>query len=137
MVFDRSLLERIDEPEQQDRRLNADPAQLSRSIARNLTRMLNVRQGSVATLPDFGMPDFNDLVGRFPDGLNLIRRAIRASIERYEPRLRRVAVKHIVNEDDPLDLRFRITASMILEDRDEPVAFETLIGSSGQIQIRG
>jgi type VI secretion system protein len=137
MVFDRSLLERIDEPEQRDRRLNADPAQLSRSIARNLTRMLNVRQGSVSTLPDYGMPDFNDLVGRFPDGLNLMRRAIRTSIERYEPRLRRVAVKHIVNDDDPLDLRFRITASMILEDRDEPVAFETLIGNSGQIQIRG
>ena len=137
MVFDRSLLERIDEPEQRDRRLNADPAQLSRSIGRNLTRMLNVRQGSVSTLPDYGMPDFNDLVGRFPDGLNLMRRAIRTSIERYEPRLCRVAVKHIVNEDDPLDLRFRITASMILEDRDEPVAFETLIGSSGQIQIRG
>jgi type VI secretion system protein len=137
MVFDRSLLERIDEPEQRDRRLNADPAQLSQSIARNLTRMLNVRQGSVSTLPDYGMPDFNDLVGRFPDGLNLMRRAIRTSIERYEPRLRRVTVKHVVNEDDPLDLRFRITASMILEDRDEPVAFETLIGSSGQIKIRG
>jgi type VI secretion system protein len=137
MVFDRSLLERIDEPEEQDRRLNADPARLSRSIARHLTRMLNVRQGSVSTLPEYGMPDFNDLVGRFPDGLNLIRRAIRASVERYEPRLSRVAVKHIVNEDDPLNLRFRITASMILEDRDEPVTFDTLIGSSGQIQIRG
>ncbi len=137
MVFDRSLLERIDEPERRDRRLNADPAQLSRSIARHLSRMLNVRQGSVATLPEYGMPDFNDLVGRFPDGLNLIRRAIRASIEQYEPRLRRVAVKQVVNEDDPLDLRFRISASMILEDRDEPVAFETLIGSSGQIQVRG
>lgn len=136
MAFDRSLLERIDEPEAPGRRLNADPARLSESIARHLTRMLNVRQGSVATLPDYGMPDFNDLINQFPDGLNVIRRAIRDSVEAYEPRLRRVAVKHVLNEDDPTDLRFKISASMILDDRDEPVVFETLIGASGQVRVR-
>ena len=136
MVFDRSLLERIDEPEEQGRRLNADPARLSASIGRHLTRMLNVRQGSVATLPDYGMPDFNDLINQFPDGVNVIRRAIRDSIERYEPRLRRVSVKQVRNEDDPLDLRFTISASMILDDGEEPVVFETLIGDSGQVRVR-
>lgn len=136
MALDRSLLERIDEPEEQGRRLSADPLRMSESIARHLTRMLNVRQGSCTTLPDYGMPDFNDLISQFPDGLNQIRRAIRDSVERYEPRLRRVSVKHVLDEADPLDLRFRITASMILDDREEPVTFETLIGDSGQVQVR-
>ena len=136
MAFDRSLLERIDEPEDPGRRLSADPARMSESIARHLTRMLNVRQGNCAALPDYGMPDFNDLIGQFPDGLNQIRRAIRASIERYEPRLRRVKVKHVYDEADPLDLRFRITAAMVLDGREEAVSFETLIGESGQVQVR-
>lgn len=136
MAFDRTLLERIDEPEEQGRRLNADPTRMAKSIARHLTQMLNVRQGACAALPDYGMPDFNDLAGRFPDGLNQIRRAIRDSVELYEPRLRRVAVKHVRDEDNPLDLRFRITGSMILDDHDETVAFDTLIGGSGQVQVR-
>lgn len=136
MAFDRSLLERIDEPDEARHRQGTDPARLSQSIGRHLARMLNVRQGSVVTLPDYGMPDFNDLVNQFPDGLNVIRRAIRESIERYEPRLRRVSVRHILIEEDPLDLRFRISASMILEDGEQPVAFETLIGGSGQVQVR-
>ena len=78
----------------------------------------------------------DDLIGQFPDGLNHIRRAIRDSVERYEPRLRRISVKHLRDEDNPLDLRFRVSASMILDDREEPVSFETLVGQSGQVQVR-
>ncbi len=135
-TFERTVLERIDEPELDTRRMDVDPSQVAASVARHLTRMLNVRQGSVAILPDYGMPDFNDMAAQFPDGLNAVRRAIRDSIERYEPRLRRVSVKHVVNEDDPLDLRFRVSASLIVGEREQPVAFRTLIGHSGQVQVR-
>ncbi|MFQ5773100.1 MAG: type VI secretion system baseplate subunit TssE [Kiloniellaceae bacterium] len=136
MTFERSLLERIGDPDEDGRRLHVDPARLAESVARHLTRMLNVRQGSVITLPDYGMPDFNDLFVRFPDGLNAIRRAIKDSVEKYEPRLRRVAVQYVLDEEDPLNLRFKITARLVIGDRAEPVAFETLIGDSGRVQVR-
>jgi type VI secretion system protein len=136
MVSERSLLERIDNPDEPERRLGANATRMAESIANHLTRMLNVRQGSCEALPDYGMPDFNDLIGQFPDGLNHIRRAIRDSVERYEPRLRRITVKHLRDEDNPLDLRFRVSASMILDDREEQVSFETLVGQSGQVQVR-
>lgn len=138
MAYEKSLLERIDDPDDQDdRRLNADPHRISQSVIRHLSKMLNVRQGSVLALPDYGMPDFNDLSTQFPDAINAIRRVIKESLEKYEPRLRRVTVRHIPNEDDPLDLRFEIVARLVADGQEAPILFETMVGDSGHVRIRG
>ncbi len=135
MAASRTLLERIDAPETGGRRIAHDVDEAMRSVAEHLTCMFNVRQGSVAVAPDYGMPDFNDLLTRFPDALNLIRKSIQTSVDKYEPRLSRVTVRAIANDDDPFDLRFKIAGRLALGDEDCSVSFEALVGPSGRVKV--
>ncbi|MBC3766680.1 type VI secretion system baseplate subunit TssE [Neptunicella marina] len=137
MIFEKSLLERIDDPQPQDSRsLNVDPGKVSDSITRHLSNMFNVRQGSVMTLDDYGMPDFNDIIRDFPNAIKVIRNVIRDAIRQYEPRLKRVSVTHIADPNHPLELFFQIKAELQLEDETLPIAFETVVGDSGSVKIR-
>ena len=45
-------------------RLVPDADKLATAVLSHLARLLNTRQGSAATQPDYGLPDFNDLVTR-------------------------------------------------------------------------
>lgn len=135
---EKTLLERVDggDPDVERRsRVNAQDA--VDSVVAHLGRLLNVRRGSVPTLPDYGMPDFNDLV--FEDGriVNAVRAAIVDVVTKYEPRLTRLSVTYVPDEDNVLDLRFRITATLVLEGNRAPVTFDTLIGDKGQVKVRG
>lgn len=137
MVFDRSLLERIDEPDASGaRNLDIDPSKVSESVINHLRNMFNVRRGSVMTLDDYGMPDFNDIVSDFPNAIKVIRGVIRDSIRNYEPRLKQVSVTHLVDESRPLDLFFRVKAELHLDGQKVPLMFETVVGDSGSVKVR-
>jgi len=114
-----------------------DINKVSESIIEHLRNMFNVRQGSVMTLDDYGMPDFNDMVADFPNAIKVIRTVIRDSIRKYEPRLSRVSVTHVVDEDRPLDLFFRVKAEVNLDGELVPVVFETVVGDSGSVKVGG
>jgi len=135
--LEQTLLERINNPEQGAYRLNPEPHLVVASILRHLRKMLNVRQGSVCTLPDYGIPDLNSLFLLYPDAVLALRKIIRNSLEKYEPRLRRVKVRHLPDEDDPLMLRFEITAQLVLDGNSTPVRFETAVGHNGRVKVRG
>lgn len=136
-MFDKSLLERIDDPESANSRtLELDPGKLSESVLLHLRNMFNVRQGSVMTLDEYGMPDFNDMVNDFPNAIKVIRTVIRDLIRNYEPRLRQVAVSHVAVDDKPLDLFFQVKAELRIEGQNIPVTFETVVGDSGSVKIR-
>ena len=137
MAQERTLLERIDNPQQGGYRLTADPHKTVESVLEHLRKMLNVRQGSVCTLPDYGIPDLNSLFMQYPDAVLALRRIIRESLEKYEPRLRRVNVRYIPVEDDPLILRFEITARLAMDEKDSPIRFETVVGDNGEVRVRG
>jgi type VI secretion system protein len=79
------------------------------SIVEHLRVLLNSRRGNSPSAPEFGIPDFSDLVHNFPGAIQVLQRAIRETILAYEPRLKQVAVKHVPSED-PLTLRYEITA---------------------------
>jgi type VI secretion system protein len=132
-----TLLERMDQPDEAGYRLQSDIYRITDSVLNNLRKMLNVRQGSVSTLPDFGMPDLNDLYAQYPDPIIVLRRIIKELIENYEPRLTQVIVRYVSDEDDPLSLRFDITAHLEVDDKELPLRFETVVGDSGRIQVRG
>jgi type VI secretion system protein len=136
--MERSLLERIDHPEVESiRQLTPDTDELSRSILRNLQNMFNTRQGSVLTVAEYGSPDFNDLVDQFPDAIMEIRKSILYNVKEYEPRLKNIRVRHIPDEDNPLDLKFEISGQLNLGKSRTSVAFTTIMGDSGRIKIRG
>ncbi len=134
---ERTLLERIDagDPDP-ERRSRLDPQDAIDSVIAHLSRLLNVRRGSVPTLPDYGMPDFNDLAHEDARVVNAVRAAIVDVVTRYEPRLQRLSVTYVPDEDNVLDLRFRITATLMLEGDRAPVTFDTLIGDKGQVKVR-
>ena len=137
MAFEKSLFERIQHPEEGQYRLNVDANKVAESVLEHMRNLLNVRQGSVPAIPDYGLPDFNDMVSAFPDAIFELRRAIKTSIEKFEPRLCRVKVEHIPDEENPLNLRYEITAQLVTGDESTNVWFETTLDSAGKVAVRG
>lgn len=104
-------------------------------VIRHLGELLNVRQGAVPTRPDYGMPDINGLLNRFPDAIGVLGHAIGEQIRRFEPRLANPVVRHIPALEDPLTLRYAISADLLLDDRRERVSFASAIGDDGSIRL--
>jgi type VI secretion system protein len=137
MPRERSLLDRLRDPEPESvRTIHVNTARLADSVVANLRRLLNSRQGIAPTQLDYGIPDLCDVVHDFPDAITGMRKAIKASIEKYEPRLRKVNVKHVESADDPLGLRFEVTAELVTEEDKASVWIETRIDRSGQVVVR-
>jgi type VI secretion system protein len=137
VAFEQSLLERMDHPEQGGYRLAPDPHRTIDSILTHLRKMLNVRQGSVSTLPDYGIPDLNSLFMQYPDGVLALRRIIKELLEKYEPRLRQINVRYLPDDENPLILRYEINARLVIEGDEPPIRFETAVGDNGKVRVRG
>jgi type VI secretion system protein len=106
------------------------------SVTINVQNMLNVREGSVKALPDFGMPDFNDIVAQFPDAVTHIRFAIQNFLETYEPRLEGVSVYYIPDTENPLTMKYAIEATLRHGEQRSRVAFDTVLTGTGQATVR-
>jgi type VI secretion system lysozyme-like protein len=83
------------------------------------------------------MTDLTELVHGFPDSIMEVQRAIRTTIEKFEPRLQNVSVEYVDSGLDLLTLRFKITAQIVSESENEtaPVWFETVVEPSGQVGV--
>lgn len=106
------------------------------SIASHLAKMLSTRAGSVQTLPDYGLPDLNDMRLSLHDSLNQARGAIEHFIEAYEPRLSEVQVTSLPRGPDHLSLTFRIEGLIEVEGAKRPVHFAASLNGSGQVTLR-
>ena len=138
MGRERTLLERLADPETNAPLTISENTELmAESIIRHLQRMLNTRQGHVLTQPEYGMPDVTEFIHSLPDAVNEVRRAIRKSIEEFEPRLRNVEVNVVEIEQGSLQLKFEVTAELVTEKEEASVWFETAINSAGQIRVKG
>ncbi|MDR2573364.1 MAG: type VI secretion system baseplate subunit TssE [Desulfovibrio sp.] len=80
------------------------------SIRQHLLRMFVARQGSVQTLPDYGLPDLNDLTLSRADLIKETCDALKVCINRYEPRLIDADVTHRSMPDSTFLLGFHISA---------------------------
>lgn len=105
------------------------------SVAAHLTQMLSTRAGSVQTLPDYGLPDLNDMRLSLHDSLQQARAAIERFIEAYEPRLRQVRVVPLPRDHDPLTLAFAIEAQLEIEGCKRQVRFAARLDGSGQVSV--
>ncbi|MQT15072.1 type VI secretion system baseplate subunit TssE [Segnochrobactrum spirostomi] len=139
-MAERSLFERLAAARDgapQSRGGPTDVALLVESIIANLGRVLNSRAGCSETRPDLGIPDFNDLVGRFPDAIQIIATAVRDQIIAFEPRLQDVTVRHVKAPLNPLSLTFDIHARIRQNDEDAKIIFQTVLGDDGFMRVRG
>lgn len=114
-----------------------DRGALCDSILRNLQDILNSHAGCCEIRRDYGMPDFNDLAGHFPDAISIITRAIKAQIENFEPRLSNINVRHIPDPDNPLGFSFSIAVTLTLDDGTERLNFQTDLSDDGKLRVRG
>ena len=97
-----SLLKRLER--------GADPTSTGRSFYRGedlesavmdqLHKLLNTRQGSALTVPDYGLVELSELIHDFPEALGIMQRNIKNTILKYEPRLKNVQVRVIESEED-------------------------------------
>lgn len=132
-----SLFERLEKKRMSAYSMNIDHQSMIESVKSNLQQMLNVREGSVSSLPDYGMPDFNDLVYEFPDAIYQLQLAIRQFLLRYEPRVEDVLVNYVPDSSQPLQLRYQVDVRLksALTDTAE-FQFETVITGSGQAFVK-
>lgn len=103
------------------------------SVMSNLNRLFNTRQGSVKHLPGYGLPDISSVYREAPRSIDGLRRAIKESVQKYEPRLRRVHVKH--KETDTYDMRLVFILTAELKDG-ERVQFETTFESQETAHVQ-
>jgi type VI secretion system protein len=137
VAAEKSLLERIDAAEERPAGGQADPYAVSRSVLAHVQKMLNVRHGNVEALPDYGLPDINDLAHRYGNPVPELKKAIKVCLERYEPRLTRVRVRYAPDPDSPLEMRFEVAGQVSADGETAPVVFETTMSGSGQVRVRG
>ena len=135
MACDRTLLERLADPDPQGRRtVREDPRRVVDSVMRNLLKLLNTRQGEALIQPEYGLPDITECAEGAPEAFDRVCRAIKSTIERFEPRLHRVRVTHFVTGND-LNLHFSITGQIATERDQVPVYFNTTVNPSGNAVI--
>jgi len=108
----------------------------SRSILRNLQRILNTRLGHAPAQMDMGMPAPSDIVQASPDAVGLILKNLRACIEKYEPRLSSVEITHVQSPNDVLTLRYQVVAR-IAGKTGRTLSFETVVDPKGHFRLQG
>ncbi|MBI4702751.1 MAG: type VI secretion system baseplate subunit TssE [Deltaproteobacteria bacterium] len=110
---------------------------LEQVVVENLQRMLNTRQGSSLTCPDYGIVELSELLHDFPDAIGIMQRAIKNSILQYEPRLKNVQVRSVEGEEpSDMSVHFEISAQLVLPDgQRRPVRFSTAVDESSNVKI--
>lgn len=106
------------------------------SVAGHLAKMLSTRAGSVQTLPDYGLPDLNDMRLSLHDALSQARFLIERFIQAYEPRLKDVRVKALPQDRDPMVLAFSIEGAMEVNGMTQAVAFCASLAYGARVEVK-
>lgn len=130
-----SLLSRIRSPRSRDGGAAPSDRALRDSILEHLRAMCSTRLGSMLVRPDYGLPSVSEMVHSFPDAASALARALLHTIEKYEPRLTQVKVRHVPSAPSDLMVRFEVTAMLSGSDEATPLRFETRIDSSRRVSV--
>ena len=128
MLEHNSLFERLEQGA-------SNPGATVASIAAHLGKMLSTRAGSVRTLPDYGLPDLNDMRLSLHESLSQSRLHIERFIQAYEPRLTNVRVRLLPVVRDSLSLAFAIEAERMIEGALHPVVFHARLTDTGRVEV--
>lgn len=105
------------------------------SIKSHLSKVLNARPGGCQSTIELGIVDFNDATASVTDFRQNIEHAIRRCIENYEPRISSVSVRSVANDDDPLSLRFYISAQVNFGNIGDLVEFNIELDNSRHYRL--
>jgi type VI secretion system lysozyme-like protein len=133
----RTLLERLRKPDPSgQRRLHVSVVEVQNSILANLQCLLNTARGNSLTDPEYGLPHMTEVRSAMPDSIRGFEAAIRAAIQRGEPRLTGLRVRHTPHRDDGLELRFEISGVVVDENERTSIRFETFADDEGRVIVR-
>jgi len=140
-VVKERLLERLSRqelPNLNDRRTPEDLVKAS--IQRYLSRLLNVRRGSVPVDVEYGLSDMSNIAGSFAVGyVSEIQREILIQIDRYEKRLLKPTIQQVVEEREVITLKFILKGQIDLSVGSTEVIKELSmylrIDSAGQVRV--
>ncbi|MFA1646941.1 MAG: type VI secretion system baseplate subunit TssE [Enterobacteriaceae bacterium] len=85
--------------------------QLILSVLDNMQRILNCRAGTLANLPDYGLPDMTKILQGMPGTAHQLIATLSAVLLKYEPRLSKITVV-MLDQRQPGELRYAIDAEL-------------------------
>lgn len=81
------------------------------SVLDNMQRILNAREGTLAHLPDYGLPDMTKILQGMPGSAHQLMTIFSEVLLKYEPRLKRIDVI-MLEQSIPGELRYAIDAEL-------------------------
>ena len=81
------------------------------SVLDNMQRILNCRAGTLAHLPDYGLPDMTKILQGMPGTAHQLMSILSDVLLQYEPRLNKVTVV-MLDQEMPGELRYAIDAEL-------------------------
>lgn len=81
------------------------------SVLDNMQRILNARAGTLAHLPDYGLPDMTKILQGMPGTAHELMETLSTVLLKYEPRLQRIDVV-LLEQTQPGELRYAIDAEL-------------------------
>ena len=81
------------------------------SVLDNMQRVLNCRAGTLAHLPDYGLPDMTKILQGMPGTAHELMGILSAVLLKYEPRLQKIDVV-LLEQTIPGELRYAIDAEL-------------------------
>lgn len=102
------------------------------SVLDNMQRILNSRAGSLAHLPDYGLPDMTRILQGMPGTAHQLLYTLSEVLLKYEPRLKRIDVV-LLEQSMPGELRYAIDAEL---KEGGLVRFGTEFMPEGRVMIR-
>lgn len=81
------------------------------SVLDNMQRILNCRAGTLAHLPDYGLPDMTKILQGMPGSAHQLITTLSVVLLKYEPRLSRITVVMLA-QTQPGELRYAIDAEL-------------------------
>jgi type VI secretion system protein len=102
------------------------------SVVTHLNHLLSTRRGSLPHMPDYGLPSISEIYRDMPDSVVELQRSIKTTVERFEPRLKRVHVTY--KETDRLNMRLVFLLAGELENG-QRAEFQTVFSSHELVNV--
>lgn len=106
--------------------------QMFLSVQDDIHRILNSRRNGLAHLPDYGLDDLSEIYRHLPASAHKLKRAIGATLLKYEPRLREV---DIIIEETAKDMLLSFTMTCHLR-KEGMVRFGTHFTPDGRTRLK-
>lgn len=112
-------------------RINGEGQTIKHSILEHLSLLLNTRQGSLAHMPDYGLPEYN--VRSFDSHAHQVfLMDIKALIEKFEPRIEALGIEKVQGDTTNGVLQVTLNARLL---QGEGILVDALLLGDGSVKV--